>query len=83
MRRLRAQASLPSVKGALHPQPTAVQDVRIDHRRAEVGMAEELLDGADAAHVLFPLGHEGRTWKGNSGVGGPSGSGDDEQVHAP
>jgi hypothetical protein len=34
-------------EGALHTQPTAVQHVRIHHRRADVGMAEEFLDRAD------------------------------------
>ena len=41
------KTSLPPIKGALHPQPAPVEDVGIDHRRADVGVAEELLDRAD------------------------------------
>ena len=42
-----ARTRLPPVDRALHPQSAPVQHVRIHHRRADVGMAEEFLDGAD------------------------------------
>ena len=35
------------VERAHNAAPTAIQDVRVDHRRAHVLVAEELLDGAD------------------------------------
>jgi hypothetical protein len=37
--------------GLLTPSPT-IQDVHVDHRRADVGMAEELLDRADVIRAF-------------------------------
>ena len=30
--------------GALHTQPVTIQDVRVDHGRADIGMTEQFLD---------------------------------------
>jgi hypothetical protein len=38
---------LPPVHGALHTQPAAIQHVRVDHGRADIGVTEQFLDGAD------------------------------------
>ena len=47
-----------SVRRAPHPATTAVQDVCVDHSRADVLVAEELLDGPDVVAVLQEVGRE-------------------------
>ena len=46
---------LQTVGRAYDPVPATVQDMRVDHRRAHVGMAQQLLDGADVVAVRQQL----------------------------
>jgi len=47
------------VGGALDPGRAPVEDVGIDHRGADVLVAEQLLDGADVVALLQQVGGEG------------------------
>jgi len=47
------------IRRARHPQRPAIQDVRIDHRRAHVLVAKQLLDRADVIAVLQQMCREG------------------------
>src|SRR5687768_8920028 len=46
---------------ALHAPGTAIEDVRVEHRRAHVSVSEELLHGADVVAVLEEVGRKGVT----------------------
>ena len=48
----RANGELGPVKGTDHRPAPAIQHVRVDHRRADVAVAQELLDGADVVAGL-------------------------------
>ncbi len=48
-----------AVGGAADARGAAVQDMGVDHRRRDVLVAEELLDGAEVAAVLEEMGGEG------------------------
>src|SRR5712664_1404500 len=48
-----------SSAGLWTPRAPAVQDVGVDHRRAHVAVAQELLDGADVVACAQQLGREG------------------------
>jgi hypothetical protein len=41
-----------------HAERAAIQDVRIDHRRADIGVAEKLLNGSDVVPVLEEVSRE-------------------------
>lgn len=47
------------VGGAADAGVAAVEDVRVDHRGADVGVAQELLNGADVGAVLEEVRGEG------------------------
>ena len=49
---------LQPIERALGGEWTAVQDVGVDHGRADVAVAEELLDGADVFAVLEQVGRK-------------------------
>ena len=51
-------ASQDTISRAQDTAAAAIQDVRVDHGRADVAMAEELLDGADVVAVLEQVGRE-------------------------
>ena len=40
------------VQRARHPAPALVQHIRVDHRRADIGMAQQLLHGTDVLPSL-------------------------------
>ena len=44
--------------GSSHPPSAAIEDVRVDHGRADVAVAEQLLDRADVVTVLEQMGRE-------------------------
>ena len=46
------------VGGAAHPGRATVEDVRVDHRRAQVPMPEQLQDGADVLPVFQQVRRE-------------------------
>ncbi len=48
-----------SIERAANPEPTAVQNVGINHRRGHVAVAEEFLDGSDVLAGLEQVGREG------------------------
>ena len=45
-------------KRAPHPEPAAVEDVRVDHRGADVAMAKQFLDRAQVVAGLQQVGRE-------------------------
>ena len=47
-----------SSRRAANTQPAPVDDVRVDHRRAQVRVAEQILDRADVVAVLEEVGRE-------------------------
>ena len=47
------------VHGAHHAATAAVQDVRVDHRRGDVALAEQLLHRPDGVAVLEQMRREG------------------------
>lgn len=48
----------PAVHGAAHRPGTALQDMRVDHRRAHVVVTQQLLHGADVVAVFQQVGGE-------------------------
>ncbi len=54
-----------AVGGALDAAAQVEEDVGVDHRRTDVFVAEQLLDGADVVGVLEEVGGEGwrRVWQ--------------------
>jgi hypothetical protein len=54
----RASASL-HVEGTLHASAAAVEQVRVDHGRADVLVTEQFLDGANIVSSLKQVGGEG------------------------
>ncbi len=52
------------VRWAADTRGPAVQDVGVDHGRADVGVTEQFLDGSDVAVLLQAVGGEGvaRPW---------------------
>ena len=55
------ELALEGVGGAADSPAAAVEDVGVDHRRLQVPMAEQLLDGADVVAVLQQVGGEAVT----------------------
>jgi hypothetical protein len=53
--------SLESIERALHAGGAALEDVGVDHGGADVGMAEEFLDGADIVAGFEEVGGEAVT----------------------
>ena len=51
-------AAASGVRRTAHSSPTAVHDVRVDHCRADVRMAHELLDGTDVVPCLQKVRRE-------------------------
>ena len=52
LRAPRSERRLDPIDRALHAQPSAIRDVRVDHRGTDVGVPEQLLDGADIVSGL-------------------------------
>ena len=48
-----------AVGGAQYAVPAAVEDMRVDHRRADVAVAQQFLDGPDVVAVLEQVRGEG------------------------
>src|SRR5688572_25936811 len=48
-----------SVRGALHPQPAAVHHMRVNHRRSDVAVTQQLLHGPDVVAALDQVGCKG------------------------
>ena len=71
---LRRIDELQAVERARHPQAAPVQDVRVDHRRADVAVAQQLLDGSDVVAVFEEVGCEGMTEGMAAGVLDDSGA---------
>ena len=42
-----------------HAQPATVENVRVDHRRAQIGVPEQFLNGPDVRPALEQMGREG------------------------
>ena len=47
-----AAVCVSAVEGAAHAKRVLARDMGVDHRRAQVGMAEQVLDGADVGAAL-------------------------------
>jgi hypothetical protein len=63
------------IEGTLYATTAPVQDVGVDHRRPDVFVAEEFLDGADVVADLEQVSREAVPQRMNCGVlGDPSGS---------
>ena len=45
-------------QGALHPSPSAIEDVRVDHGGGDVGVSEKLLDRPKVIAALQQMGRE-------------------------
>jgi hypothetical protein len=52
-------ASLQTIRRATNAQCTPVQDVRVNHRRADIGMAEQFLDRPNVVPVLEQMCRKG------------------------
>src|SRR5687768_1082442 len=52
--------SIPSetIDGAAHAERTAIEDVRVHHRRAHVGMVQQLLHGPNVVAILEQMCRE-------------------------
>ena len=48
-----------AVEWAAYAKAAAIEDVGVDHGRAHIAMAEQLLDGADVVAVFQHVGSEG------------------------
>ena len=53
-----AASGLQPIRGAGDAERASVEDVGVDHRRLEVAVAEQLLDGADVRSVLEQMAGE-------------------------
>jgi hypothetical protein len=47
-----AVGDIKPVDGAVHAERTAIEHVRVDHRRADVRVPEQLLHGSDVVAIL-------------------------------
>jgi hypothetical protein len=54
-----ASLRLRCVKRAAHPATTAIQQMRVDHRCADVSMAEKFLNGTNVVAGIEKVGGEG------------------------
>src|SRR5664279_4944214 len=68
------QRILQTVERAAHALAATVENVRVDHRRADVLVAEQLLDGADAVAALEQMRREGVAQRVARGVLGDAGT---------
>jgi hypothetical protein len=57
-----------AIGGAAHGSGASVEHVGVDHRRGDVAVAEELLDGSNVVAVLQQMGGEGVTERVRTGA---------------
>jgi hypothetical protein len=57
----RELASLQTIGGASNAQGAAIQDMRVNHRRADIRMAEQLLNRSNVVPVLEQMQRNGET----------------------
>ena len=50
---------LQTIRGAPHAQGAPIQDVRVNHRRADIRMAEQLLDCSNVVAILKEMRRKG------------------------
>ena len=58
LRRSRDKLASQLVRRACHPQHAPLQHVRVDHRRRDVRVAEQLLNGPDVVSALQQMRRE-------------------------